>query len=212
MGQPGGEPYDPNTGYPPPMPPVQYPGQYPSYGGQYPPQQPMPGYPAPHYPGYPPPPGYPGAGYPMGGFGPQRPGPAMAAAVLAYVAAGLLIAGGILLFIGASVVNDFSTLTDNGHSLLTAELVLDGILNLIAGGLLIAGAVSFTGGANNGRILLSVGSGIVIALSIYWIARTSGSATVWALIFAALVIVALSMAWTGTSSAWLRAVDKGRIR
>lgn len=227
MGQPGGEPYDPNAAYQhPPTEQQQYGPQYgPHYnggqysggqysGGQYGPyynQQPVP-YPA---PGYPPPPGYaayPAPGYQLAGSGLVRPGQATAAAVLSYVAAGLLIAGGILLFVGASVVDDFSTLSNDGHSLLTAELVLDGVLNMVAGGLLIAGAVMFTGGANNGRIMLSVGSGIVLALSIYWIARTGGSATIWALIFAALVIVALAMAWTSANTTWLRTSAKNLVR
>jgi hypothetical protein len=187
MGQPG-EPYDPN----PSLPPASYPppGQYPA---PYPPQYPQqyPGYPPMPYPGYPP------------VFRPARPGVATAAAVLAYVAAGLLILSGILLFFGASVVNGIDSLDDNSHTLVTAELVVDGLLNMVAGGLLIAGGVSFTGRNSGGRVMLSVGSGIVLGETVYWIARSSGDATVWALLYAALVIVALSLAWSSSSNRWI---------
>jgi hypothetical protein len=195
MAQPG-EPYDPNPpiqpapGYPP------APGQYPApYAGQphYPQYAQYPGYPPPPYPGYPPPP-----------YGPSRPGVATAANVLGYVAAGLLIAGGLLLFFGASIVNGLDQLDQNSHSVVTAELVLDGVLNLVAAGLLIAGAVSFAGRNSSGRVMLSVGSGIVIGESVYWIVRSSGDATFWALLFAALVIVSLSLAWSSSSNRWIR--------
>lgn len=200
MGQPGSEPYDPNADYPGYQPVAPASGgqqnPYPQYvQGQYPGLQYAPGYPQP-YP----------AGYPTGRYGPQRPGQATSAAVLGYVAGGLLIAAGLLLFVGASLVTSFDAINSGGHTLLTAELVVDGVLDLVAGGLLIAGAAVFTSGANNGRIMLSVGAGIVIALSIYWVARTSGAAVVWALIFAALVIVSLSLAWTRVTTQWLTGV------
>ncbi len=206
MGSPG-EPYDPGPGYQPapaegPQHPQQgYPQQYPppgygpppSYGPQYPPQG---------YPGYPTP-GYPVPTYGGPNSGPRCPAQTTTAAVLCYVAAGLVIAAGIFLFIGASVADGISSLNDGGHSLLGAELAIDGVLNMVAGGLLIAGAVILVRGRTNGRILLSVGSGIVIALALYWIIRAESAGVVWALIFAALVIVALSMAWSRSSSRWL---------
>lgn len=200
MGQPG-EPYDPNGSYQPapypypaqqqpqqpPYPQFQYPqyAQYPQYGPGYA------GYPPP-YPGYPPPP-----------YGSTRPGTATAANVLGYITAGLLIAAGLLLFFGASIVNGLDQLDNNSHSIVTAELVLDGVLDLVAGGLLIAGAVSFSGRNPSGRIMLSVGSGIVLGEAVYWIARSGGDATFWALVFAALVIVSLSLAWSSSSNRWI---------
>lgn len=196
MGAPG-EPYDPNPASPPPSGYVPAPGQYPQpYYGQYPQPQGYPGYPGypPPYPGYPPPPPY----------GTPRPGTATAANVLAYVTAGLLIAAGLLLFFGASIVSGLDELDNNSHSIVTAELVLDGMLDLVAAGLLIAGAVSFGARNAGGRIMLSVGSGIVLGEALYWIVRSSGDATFWALVFAALVIVSLSLAWSSGANAWIR--------
>jgi hypothetical protein len=128
------------------------------------------------------------------------------------VAGGLLIAAGLLLFVGASLVTSLDAVNSGGHTLLTAELVVDGVLNLVAAGLLIAGAAMFTSGAPNGRIMLSVGAGIVIALSVYWVARTAGAAIVWALIFAALVIVSLALAWTRVATQWLAGVAEHGAR
>ena len=199
MGQPG-EPYDPNPALPPPAGYVPAPGQYPPaqypqpYYGQYP-QQGYPGYPGypPPYPGYPPPPPY----------GSVRPGTATAANVLAFVTAGLLIVAGLLLFFGASVINGLDQ--NNSYSVVTAEFVLDGVLNCVAGGLLIAGGVSFSGRNPSGRIMLSVGSGIVLGESVYWLARFhEADAAFWALVFAALVIVSLSLAWSSSANAWIR--------
>ncbi len=185
-----GDPYDPNAyGTGPPLPPGPPPPGY----------YPAPGYPP---PGYPVPPGYPG--YP--GYGParaQRPSGVVGAAVLAYVTAGLLIVAGLLLLLGASVVDSLDRLAGN-HTLLTAELAIDGVINLVAGGLLIAGAVGFSGGSSTARVVLSVGSGIVIGESVYWLIRSDGGSVVWSLIFCALVIIALSLAWPARVTAWLR--------
>ena len=115
----------------------------------YPPVQPGAG-----YAGYPMP-GYPmGSGYPMGYPAPYpgyatdprdvRPGVAMAAAVLAYVNAGLLILAGGLLLLGASIVSDVED-ASNSHTNYGVEIALDGTANLIAGALLIAGGVMITG-------------------------------------------------------------------
>ena len=226
MGHPG-EPYDPNPGYPPAAPDAtrfgepQYPQpQYeqPQYGQpQYPqPQYGQPQYPQPQYgqPQYGQP-GYPMPGYQLPGYGgPPRPGGLTAAAVLAYVAAGLLIFAGILLFFGASVINSFDTIDGGTASggMLTAELAFDGLLNLLSGGLLISGAVMFTGGRANGRVLMSIGSGIVIVESIYWALRTGGDGVAWSVLFAAIVIVALSLAWTAGATRWLTQVAAAGVR
>lgn len=59
----------------------------------------------------------------------------------------------VVLFEGASIVDGLSALGNNGHILLSSELMVDAVLNLIAGGLLIGGAVSFGNGTSNGRVL-----------------------------------------------------------
>lgn len=193
MGQPG-DPYDPNPALPP-VPAYPPPGQYPApYAGQYPQYPQYPQYA--QYPGYPP---MPYAGYPPP-YRPSRPGVATAANVLCFVAAGLLIAAGLLLFFGASIVSSF-----DDTSVVTAELVLDGIINMVAAGLLIAGAVSFGGRRPGGRVMLSVGCGIVLGEAVYWIARGhQGGYVFWALVFSALVIVSLSLAWSSSSNQWIR--------
>ena len=160
-------------------------------------------------------PGYPMPGYQLPGYGgPPRPGGLTAAAVLAYVAAGLLIFAGILLFFGASVINSFDTIDGGTASggMLTAELAFDGLLNLLSGGLLISGAVMFTGGRATGRVLMSIGSGIVIVESIYWALRTGGDGVAWSVLFAAIVIVALSLAWTAGATRWLTQVAAAGVR
>jgi len=165
-------------------------------------------------PGYPMP-GYQMSGYPMPGYGgPPRPAGLTAAAVLAYVAAGLLIFAGILLFFGASVINSFDAIDGGTASggMLTAELAFDGLLNLLSGGLLISGAVMFTGGRATGRVLMSIGCGIVIVESIYWALRTGGNGVAWSVLFAAIVIVALSLAWTAGATRWLTQVAAAVVR
>lgn len=158
---------------------------------------------------YPPPPGYP-YGYRPIPVSEQRPGTLTAAAVLGYVTAGLLILAGIILFSGASLVNDIDNQLGTNHDSLTAEFTFDGFLNLLAGGLLIAGGVVMTGRRDNGRIVYTVGAAIVLVEAIYWLARWSSKldndvgVIVYGLLFAALTIIGLSLAWTRASSSWLR--------
>jgi hypothetical protein len=199
------------TGFPPPG---EEPGFYPQHPGN-------PQYPQyaqyPQYPGYPPAPyGYPPPpyGYPPPGNG--RPGVTIAAAVLGYVAAGLLILAGLLLFLGASVVHDFDSASGASHDSYVAEFVLLGFANLLAAGLLIAGSVSMTGRHPTGRTLFSVGAGIVLASAVYWLARwaprtdSDGALIFYDLLFVALVIVGMSLAWTSAVTAWLRGTPRPR--
>lgn len=191
----GGYQGPPATGRYPPEP--RYPsGPYAAPGSPYPAANPYAQVTAYGY-GYPP-------GYPSGN---DRPGTIIAAAVLGYVTAGLLILSGSLLVLGASIVSDVEratgTFTDYG-----TELALDGLLNMAAAGLLIAGAVMMTGRKAHGRTLLSVGGAIVLAETLYWLTRFSGlpenGFNVYAVLFAALSVIALSLAWTSGGSAWLR--------
>ena len=191
-----GEPVDPN----PPAPGYPAPAGYPPYG--YPPA----GY-APY--GYPPAPGYPPYGRPPA---PQdiRPGIATASAVLAFITAGLLILAGLLLFLGGAIANDLED-SFNSSTHIGLELALDGVVNLAAGGLLIAGGVMVVSRKANGRILLSVGGGIILAAAIYWLTRfddiISGSRTFDASVFVILAGLSVSFAWSTPVTRWLRSTD-----
>ncbi|MBE7188997.1 hypothetical protein [Jatrophihabitans endophyticus] len=188
------------------------------------------GWPPPHsaaaQPGYPPggfPPGYPGAGYAWGSPAPfaghaidpadVRPGPATAAAVLGFVGSGLLILAGGLLLVGASLVADIES-ASGSHTNYGIEIGLDGVADLIAAALLIAGGVLLTGRKPAGRVVLTVGNAIVAALTIYWLVRFGGLTSgllFYPLLFAALAVVSTVLAWLVPVSAWLnRAVADQR--
>ncbi|MCW2525179.1 MAG: hypothetical protein JWM76_39 [Pseudonocardiales bacterium] len=189
----GQPPYDqPQYGQPPYSQP-QY-GQ-PTYPSPYPIS-----YPAPGYSPYPVPGGLPGQ-WPGG---PPRPGQVMAASVLGYVTAGLLILAGLLLLIGATIVNDLSNSLDGDDHGLTAEFVFDGFGNLVAAGLLIAGGSMLTTGNWRGRLLISVGAAIVSAFAVYWIIRTQWNGViVWGVIFTAMPIIAVGLAFGRPVTDWL---------
>ena len=182
---PGTAGYVPATYYPPSYPGQPYPGQAYPIGM------------------------YPGAPYPAYAWQPvePRPGAILGASILAYINSGLLILSGSLLLFGAALIHDIDKAT-RSHTGYGTELALDGLLNLIAGGLLIAGAVSLTNRRTSGRILLSVGGALVLAECIYWLARFSNSdfsgRIVYVLLFGALAVVSLGLSWTPPVSAWLR--------
>jgi hypothetical protein len=201
-------------------------GWHPVEGGSGPYQGPPPT--APHDPGsapapypypnpyaapqpYPNPYAYPtGYGYPAVPSGQRRPGTLTAAAALGYVNAGLLVIAGLLLFTGASLVNDVDQSTD-GVDLgnFTTELTFGGFLNLFAGGLLISGGVLMAARRPNGRALYAAGAAVVVIESGYWLIRwasradDAGGIVMYALIFGALAVVGLTLAWTRDSSGWL---------
>lgn len=186
--QPGQQGYPGQPGYPPP-PGYQQQGYsgYAQYQG-YPPQQPYGGYP------------------PYGPSGQRRPGSATASAVLAFVAAGLLIVAAIILFSGASATSDFGDSFNTSTGSATAELSFDGLVNLVAAALLIVGGVMLSGRKSKGRTLVAVSTAIVIASGIYWMARANsyGGTVFFALAFAALVVIAASLAFTSTTRDWLQ--------
>jgi hypothetical protein len=191
---PGGA--NPGPGYPPPAYPIAgYPGQ---------PYAPAPGYP-PGYPG-----GYPGTPYPTGyGWTPidPRPGTVLGASILAYINSGLLILSGSLLLFGAAVIHDIDKAT-RSHTGYGTELAFDGVLNLIAGGLLIAGGVALSNRRTSGRIMLTVGSVIVLAECVYWLTRFSDTdfsgRVVYVLLFGALAVISVALSWTPAVTAWLQ--------
>lgn len=212
-------PQDPNV--PDPNAQAQYPyGQNPYGQGQYgqdpygqnPYQQnPYQQNPYAQHPG-----GYaqPGYGYPaVPGYGPidpadRRPGTLLSAAVLGYVTGGLLIIAGVICFAGASTLQDLTNDFGGDTNGYTAQFVLAGVANIVAAGLLIAGSVSMANRNANGRVLYSVGCGIVIAATIYWLAQWAtkdglAGLSVYAFLFAALVIVGAALAFTGGGNRWL---------
>jgi hypothetical protein len=194
----------------------QYP-QYPAYG-----QQPygQPYAPAPYGapPGYGyPPPGYGYPPYPAAPTGPRRPGLVMAASVLGYVNAGLLLLAGVLLFFGAAVVSDLEDVAGSNTSYDT-EFALDGIVNFVAAGLVIAGAVMLTGRKPVGRILLAVGNGIVVASCVYWLVRMNSDRfdgagdgwAVWTAVFGALAILTLAFSFVSDVTRWLNRTEQSQ--
>ena len=189
----GDDPYGQGYTPPPPMQPPAYP--QPEYPGYQP-------YPPPYGYGYPPPPyGYPP--YQPGPAGPKRPGLVLAASVLDYVCAGLLIIAGMLLLFGASVVSSLDSTGVTGNSY-GVELALDGMVDLAVAGLLIAGGVMFTGGRSTGRILSTIGNVVVVVVAIYWFTRFDtvnvGGLVFWGVIFLLLSLATLAFSFTTPSA------------
>jgi hypothetical protein len=145
----------------------------------------------------------PGYGYPTPP-GASRPGTVVAAAVLAYVVAGLLILAGLFLFYGATVISSLSDSVGSNGSGVAAEAVLDGIVNFVAAGLLIAGAVLTTIRRGNGRPLLTTGAVVCLAAGVYWVIRAHDVAVLpWLVLFVAPTIIAVALLWQRRVSAWL---------
>jgi hypothetical protein len=156
----------------------------------------------------PPPPRYAGS-YPAP-WDSGRPSTIPAAAVLAYIDAGLLILAGLLLLAGASAVDSWNNAFGT-HNAITTELLVDGLINLLAAGLLIAGGVMISARSETGRTLLSAGGGLCIAAGLYWVARTHDLGVFfWTIVFVALPIIAISLAWTAPATVWLRGADPRR--
>ncbi|MEO6886177.1 MAG: hypothetical protein ABI232_07830 [Jatrophihabitantaceae bacterium] len=176
MTYPGEQPVDPNQGQAPASAP--YPVQPgPPYGNQ----QPYPTYSTPpvapygyqpyQHP-YPGPYAYPAQYLPLRAS--DRPAPILGAAVLGYVLAGLLLLAGSMLVLGAMVNLSFSSIVPNTGRL-SAELAVDGVLNVIAAALLIAGGVTFSSARSYGRWILAAGLVITLMCSTYWAVRWGGA-------------------------------------
>lgn len=175
-------PVDPNPQYVGPPPAAGYP----------PPPGPAPGQPA----AYPPP------------WDSGRPGGVFAASVLAYIDAGLLILAGLLLFVGASAVDSWSNAFGSSDNGITAELTVDGFINLIAAGLQITGGVLLAARSERGRTLLTIGGSICVLAGVYWVLRIHNvAAVVWSAVFISMPIIAMSMAWAVQATTWLRGSD-----
>lgn len=127
--------------------------------------------------------------------------------MLAFIDAGLLILSGTLLLFGASLAASIAESVGDSTSAYSAEFAFDGVLDLIAAGLLIAGGVNMLGGRQAGRMLLTAGSGIVLVEAIYWPARFPVAAVpstiVWDALFSTLAVLVLVFAWVPAVSQWL---------
>lgn len=197
--------YPPAAGYVPP------PGYGVAPGQPYPPQGYQPGYqqapyqqggyPVPGYqqvpPGYPLPPGYPVPGRGV-------PGNVRAAAVLAYIQAGLIILAGISTVASSDEGDLFDLMSISywNHSLPSSQtLTIMGVLAIVAGGLLIAGGVQ----APRKKVtLLVVGAALSLVLSAWWLIAFNFYSVflVWALILAAMPIIAICLVLGGSAREW----------
>jgi hypothetical protein len=142
------------------------------------------------------------------GFAPYdlRPAPVLAASVLAYVLAGLLIAGGGLLVFGASSL--YVLAAADGTSDLrgaTGELAVAGLANLVVAAVLITGGVLFSDVRRRRRTILAVGASLTVAECVYWLARSSADTGVFflAMVYGVLAIATLVMAYSLQSGRWL---------
>jgi hypothetical protein len=180
------EPQPRYTPPPPTVPPHPYPE--PQQYGQ-------------HYPAYPPYSPYPQV------FGPPRPGAATASSVVAFVLAALLIIAGIVLFLDATVVHAIGE--ESGLDLAdpTAEFLFDGMLDLVAGGVLITGGVLLMARNPHGRAWLLVGVAVDVAAAMYWLSRNHGgdaALTFYAVLFAVLGVVTAALLAPPSVQRWLR--------
>ena len=162
---------------------------------------PQPGYPQPGHPA-----GYPPEGYQLVPMYPvqrpaAKPGGATAAAVLAYVQSGFVLIGGVVMFFGSAGLDSFGR---NGS--LSSELTVIGIVALLAGGLLIAGATTLL---NRKPALLLLGNALSIAISLYFVIRlidfVDGIALWVPILYAVLPVISTALACTRDVRAWARA-------
>ena len=208
--------YPAPAGYPPPAyPPAGQPswaqqayaqGAYSQPGAPLPGQQPPTGYPQPVYPptayqqpgaqpGYGPPP------YPMAPQKPRKPGVVTAAAVLAFVQAGLLLIAGIATLNGGTALSDLDLgITGRAYS---GVLTTMGVLTLASAGLLIAGGVS---AFNKRPWLMVAGAALSLALSVWWVVQFDvlGFILTWALLLAVMPIISLSLILSSTAKNWMK--------
>lgn len=196
-GQPGQPAEQGQPQYGPPQDP-------PGYGPQPPRQSGPTGYGQPQY-GQPPYGQY-GPPMPPAQFGPadtnRRPGAATAAAVLSYVQAGFLIITGIFLLAGAGMASDFGDAFSTDTGSVTAELVIDGLINLALGAGFITGAVWLT--MRRGRNLLLATCVATFVDCVYWLIRTEDSGKALVLFFVVLPAIAVGLIFTGAVTGWLQ--------
>jgi hypothetical protein len=146
---------------------------------------------------------YPGPGAASHG----RPGQVVAAAVLSYVEAGLLILTGLILFSGSAAASAWSSDGDGEHGW-GAQFGFAGLGDIVAAGLLIAGGVMFTGGKRPGRTLLGFGLGLCVIEALFWIIRFddgAGAMVPWAAFYLIMPTIAMFLSYAGSITGWLDA-------
>jgi hypothetical protein len=203
-----GAPYaGPPATDPPPAPGYGFPG----YG--------PPGYGPPGYgpPGYGPYGGYPAA-WPAPPGGPRRPGQVIAAAVLTFVQAGLVLLAsfyvGILGAVASSIAEEDPTLSrTQSHALGTEAVVLAIVQGVSALVLVVGGVLALNSRRRPALVLLLAALGVQVALSIYWAVRIAtvlddapgnptGPFLGFAALFAAGPLVCLGLLVIGPGRAW----------
>jgi hypothetical protein len=136
--------------------------------------------------------------------GPKRPGAVTAAAVLAFVHAGLLLIGGIAALSGGTSILD---VTSSEGATFATMLTILGIIGLACGGVLIGGGVQSYAGKLN---LVVIGSAVAVLLCIAWFILLisndlpTGVALVWPLLYAVLPIIAISLAMGSSAQLWAK--------
>jgi hypothetical protein len=138
----------------------------------------------------------------------SRPGQVLAAAVLGFVAAGLILIAALVLIVGASSSDPF-TFFRSDTPLPHGELGFGAFLDLIMAGLLIAGGVVACGGRNRGRLLYTLGGGLAVADAVYWLVRGGGTSIGLVILLVAPVVVGLSLIWVRGCTQWLAAMGSG---
>ena len=151
--------------------------------------------------------GYAPYGYPpaYAGFPPRdsRPGLVAASGVLAFVEAGLLVASGLLLLLGASFVDAMSTdLTSEDHSTVV-WLALGGVLNLVVATSAVVGGILLTRRLI-GRWWLSAAAAVDLVCALVWLVDHPGSFILAALLTAPMILAA-AFAWPQRVTRWLSA-------
>lgn len=136
----------------------------------------------------------------------RRPGSVIGAAVLAFVAGGLLLLAAVVLFSSARFVHDLGDAWSTDSRSVTNELSVDAIVNLCAAALFVPGGVLLLGGRVFGQTLLAIGSVVTVAATVYWVIRAQAEFSgtiVFAVLFGGLAVVAVSLAYAPSSRAWL---------
>ncbi len=197
-----------------------------TYAG--PPATAAPGYPPPGYapPGYgwaPPPAPYWASYGPPAPARPRRPGQLVAAAVLAFVQAGLVALSSaylVLLAVAAgALAPEYGTSADD-DALVTEAVVLTVVQLLSAIGLVVGGILVLNRRGRGSWLTLVVACGLQLALALYWAVRLStldgftgelagpGAALVAGVLFyAAAPAVALGLLLTGAVRRWAAGDD-----